>query len=60
MKKTSRKNLNQKQLKNLLFTTVTLFGFIVFQNSNRQIFKFLNFRLKISDFRGVLMKLLIL
>ena len=44
-------NLKQKQIKNLLFTTNTLFGFIVFQiRDNRQIFKFLHFRLKISGF----------
>ena len=35
----------------MLFTTVTLFGFIVFQiRDNRQIFKLLHFRLKISGF----------
>ena len=50
-KENLRKILNQKQLKNLLFTTVTLFGFIGFQiRGNRQIFKFSNFRLKISGF----------
>ena len=50
-KKNLRKNLNQKQLKNLLFATVTLFGFTGFQiRRNRQIFKFSNFRLKISGF----------
>ena len=50
-KKKLRKNLNQKQLKILLFATVTLFGFTEFQiRRNRQIFKFSNFRLKISGF----------
>ena len=49
--KTLRKHfINQKELKHF-FTTVTMFVFIGFQiRGNRQIFKFSNFRLKISGF----------
>ena len=61
-KKNLRKNLNQKQLKNLLFATVTLFGFTGFQiRRNRQInLSFQTSGLNSLDFQGVLMKLLIL